>query len=106
MVGTSSTTTSSAAEARATVPRLEESKFSTAVALLEAGTVIVAVMITLAAVMLMETNEASTPALVAILPSRSEMSKMLKSLMLPLACSVSTTISVEGGGGDGGSGEG
>ena len=87
-------------EARATVPRLEESKFSTAVALVEAGTVIVAAIITLAAVMLMETNEASTPALVAILPSRSEMSSMLKSPMLPLACSVSTTIS-DGGGAEG-----
>ena len=31
------------------------------------------------------------------------MSSMLKSPMLPLACSVSTTVSVEGGGGDGGS---
>eukprot|EP00964_Phaeocystis_antarctica_P108009 scaffold72664_cov57-Phaeocystis_antarctica.AAC.1 len=102
-MGSDSTEMPSAMVALAAVPRLEESNSSTAVALLEAGTVIVAVMITLAAVMLMETKEASTPAMVAILPSRSEMSEMLKSPMLPLACSVSTTVSVEGGGGDGGS---
>ena len=59
----------SAAEAAAAVPRLEESLVCT-LAAIAARTVIVAVMITLAATTVTETNEASTPALAAIEPRR------------------------------------
>eukprot|EP00964_Phaeocystis_antarctica_P126067 scaffold89791_cov50-Phaeocystis_antarctica.AAC.3 len=55
----------SAAEAAAAVPRLEESLVCT-LAAVEAGTVIVAVMITLAAATVMTVDEGATPALAAI----------------------------------------
>ena len=56
----------SAAVAEAAVPRLEESVVCTAAAVVEAGTAMLAMMSTLAAVMVIETDEASTPALSAI----------------------------------------
>ena len=64
-VGSDSTVMPSAAEAAAAVPRLEESDVCTSAAL-EAGTMIVAVMITLPAATVMTTNEGLTPALAAI----------------------------------------
>ena len=64
-VGSDSTVMRSAAEAAAAVPRLEESAVCTLVAL-EAGTVIVAVMITLAGATVMTVDEGATPALAAI----------------------------------------
>ena len=64
-VGSDSTVMPSAAEAAAAVPRLEKSSPST-LAALEAGTVIVAVMITLAASTLMTVDEGATPAVSAI----------------------------------------
>ena len=65
MVGVLSTVRPSWVEAAAAVPRLEESAVSTLVAL-EAGTVIVAVMITLAGATVMTVDEGATPALAAI----------------------------------------
>ena len=64
-VGSDSTVMPSAAEAAAAVPRLEESLVCT-LAAVEAGTVIVAVMITLAAATVMTVDEGATPALAAI----------------------------------------
>ena len=64
-VGADSTVMPSAAEAAAAVPRLEESLVCT-LAAVEAGTVIVAVMITLAAATVMTVDEGATPALAAI----------------------------------------
>ena len=61
-----STVMPSAAEAAAAVPRVEESVVCTWVEVLEAGTAMVAVMITEAAVTAMVTAEASTPAADAI----------------------------------------
>ena len=66
MVGSDSTVIPSAAEAAAAVPRLEESEACSAAAVMEAGTVMVAVMITLAAATLIVTNDMSTPAAVAM----------------------------------------
>ena len=65
MVESDSTVIPSAAEALSAVPRLEESEVCTAAAVMEAGTVMVAVMITLAAATLIVTNDLSTPAAVA-----------------------------------------
>eukprot|EP00964_Phaeocystis_antarctica_P113276 scaffold77327_cov81-Phaeocystis_antarctica.AAC.2 len=64
-VGSDSTVMPSAAEAAAAVPSLEESLVCT-LAAVEAGTVIVAVMITLAAATVMTVDEGATPALAAI----------------------------------------
>ena len=64
-VGTDSTSMPSAAEAAAAVPRMEESAVFAASAV-EAGTVIVAVMITLAGATVMTVDEGATPALAAI----------------------------------------
>ena len=64
-VGSDSTVMPSAAEAAAAVPRLEESEACT-LAALEAGTVIVAVIITLAAATVMTVDEGATPAVAAI----------------------------------------
>ena len=75
VVGSDWTSRPSALEAATAVLRLEESEFRTAAAVVEAGTAILAVMITLAAAKVMETDEASTPALVAILLSRAEVSE-------------------------------
>ena len=74
MVGANSTVMPSAAEAAVAVPRLEESEFCTSAAV-EAGTVIVAVMITLAAATVMMADEGSTPALAAIERRRAEVSE-------------------------------
>jgi len=65
----------SASEAVAAVPRVEESNACTAVAVVEAGTAMVAVMITLAAATSMVTSDLSTPAAVAILACRIEVSE-------------------------------
>ena len=66
MMGSDSTVMPSAAEAEAAVPRVEESEVCTAAGVVEAGTVIVAVMITLAAVTSMDTEAAATLAASAI----------------------------------------
>ena len=71
MLGSDSTVMLSAAEAAAAVPRLEESEVRT-MAAVEAGTVMVAVMRTLAAATVTLTAEASTPAAVAIESRRAE----------------------------------
>eukprot|EP00964_Phaeocystis_antarctica_P056075 scaffold33051_cov69-Phaeocystis_antarctica.AAC.2 len=65
MVGATSTVTPSAAVAAAAVPRVEASDACTAAAVVEAGTAMVAVMITLAAATLTVTSDVSTPAAVA-----------------------------------------
>ena len=65
-VGTPSTVKPSAAEAAAAVPRVEESEACTAAAVVEAGTAMVAVMITLAAATAMVTSDLSTAAAVAM----------------------------------------
>ena len=76
MVGTDSTVTPSAAEAAAAVPKLEESEFTIRVAaVLEAGTAMVAVMITLAAATRIVTSDLSTPAAVATACCRLEVSE-------------------------------
>ena len=71
-VGSDSTVMPSAAEAAAAVPRLEESLVCT-LAAVEAGTVIVAVMITLAAATVMTVDE--KPATVMIERRREEVSE-------------------------------
>ena len=65
----------SAVEAVDAVPRREKSVVCIASAVVETGTVIVAVMITLAAAMVMDTRAESTPALTAIEVWRSEVSE-------------------------------
>ena len=57
MVGISSTVMPSAVEAASAVPRLEESEVCTCSAVVEAGTAMVAVMITLAAVTWIVTSD-------------------------------------------------
>ena len=74
MVGASSTVMPSAAEASAAVPRVEESEARTASAVMEAGTPMVAVMITLAAATSMVTSDVSTPAAIATLCCKLEVS--------------------------------
>jgi len=74
-VGTSSTVTPSAAEASSMVPRLEESEVCTLSAVIEAGTAMVAVMRTLAAVTRIVTSDLSTPAAVAIFCCKLEVSE-------------------------------
>ena len=66
MVGASSTVMPSAAEASAAEPRLEESDVTNAAGLAEAGTAMVAVMITLPGATLIVTSDVSTPAAAAI----------------------------------------
>ena len=73
-VGTDSTAMPRAAEAEAAVPRVEESDSSTMVAAEEAGTAMLAVMITLAADTLIVTSDASTPAAVAMFCCKVEVS--------------------------------
>jgi len=72
-----STEIPSAAETSAAdpVPRLEESTAYTAVAVFAAGTAMVAVIITLAAATWMVTSDLSTPAAVAMLCCKPEMSE-------------------------------
>ena len=65
IVGTSSTVTPSAVEAATAVPRLEESEVRSTSAVVEAGTAIVAVMRTLAAITRIVTSDLSTPAALA-----------------------------------------
>ena len=74
MVGTSSTVIPSATEAAAVVLRLEESEVCIAAAVVEAGTAMVAVIVTLAAVMLMVTAEVPTPAREATAVRKEEVS--------------------------------
>ena len=75
MVGTASTVMPSAVEAAAAVARVEVSEVCTAAGVVEAGTAMVAMMITEPAATLMVTSEASsTPAAVAILCRRLEVS--------------------------------
>ena len=66
IVGTASTVMSSAIEASAAVPRVEESEVCTAAAVVEAGTAMVAVMSTLPAVIAILTSDLSTPAAAAM----------------------------------------
>ena len=75
MLGSDCTVMPSAAEAAAALPSLEESEVCTAAVVVEAGTTIVAVMITLAATTWMDTEVALTPALAAIEFWRSEVSE-------------------------------
>ena len=75
IVGSDSTAMPSAAEAEAALPRLEEREACTAAAVVEAGTVRVAVMSTLAAAKERETREASRPAEAAIELRRAEVSR-------------------------------
>ena len=74
-VGTASTATPSAVEAAAVVPRLEESEVCTVAAVMEAGTAMVAVMSTLPAVTAIVTSDLSTPAAVATLCCKLEVSE-------------------------------
>ena len=74
-VGVDSTVTPSAVEAASAVPIVEESKPCTAAAVLEAGTAMVAVMITLAAATLILTSLLSTPAAAATLCCKLEVSE-------------------------------
>ena len=75
MVGTSSTTTPSAAEAASAVPRVEESELCTTSAVVEAGTAMVTVMRTLAAATLITTSDLSMPAAVATFCCKLEVSE-------------------------------
>ena len=75
VVGADKTVIPSAADAVAAVLRREESVVCNASAVVDAGTLMVAVMITLAAATLMDTKEASTPALTAIEVWRAEVSE-------------------------------
>ena len=74
-VGTDSTVTPSAVEAASVVARLEESEVCTAVAVVEAGTAMLAVMITLAAATLIVTSDLSMPAAAATLCCKLEVSE-------------------------------
>ena len=65
MLGALSTSTPSAAEAAVAVPRVEESEVCTAATVVEAGTAMVAVMITLPAATRIETSDGETPATAA-----------------------------------------
>ena len=75
ILGSDSTVMPSAAEAAAAVPRVKASEVCTAAGVVEAGTAMVAVMITEPAATRMVTSEASsTPAAVAIFCRRLEVS--------------------------------
>jgi uncharacterized membrane protein YgcG len=102
--GISSIVMPSAVEAAAALPRVEESEVCTVAAVVVAGTAMVAVMSTLPAVTAMVTSDLSTPAAVAMPCRKLEVSEW--SPTLPLAVSLSTIVSVEGGSGDGGDGGG
>ena len=75
IAGSDSTGIPSAMDAAAAVPRREESVVCNASAVVEAGTLIVAVIITLAAATRMDTAEESTPALTATEARRVEVSE-------------------------------
>ena len=74
MVESDSTVIPSAAEALSAVPRLEESEVCTVAAVMEAGTVMVAVMITLAAATATVTRFTLTPAALATFCRKAEVS--------------------------------
>ena len=74
-MGTNSTVMPSAVEAAAAVESLEESELCTVVVVVDAGTWIVAVMITLAPATLIVTSDLSIPAAVAMLCCRLEVSE-------------------------------
>ena len=95
MEGVSTIVMPSALEAAAGVPRVEAREVCIAATVVDSGTAIVAVMITLPGAMAMVTSAASTPAAVATLRRTLEVSG--KSSMLPLAVSVTTMLAVEGG---------
>eukprot|EP00964_Phaeocystis_antarctica_P093432 scaffold60280_cov70-Phaeocystis_antarctica.AAC.1 len=103
VVGTPSTVRPSTAEAASAVPRVEESEVCTSSAVMEAGTAMVAVTRTLAAATRIVTSDLSTPAASATFCCKLDLSLSEKSLTLPLAVSVSTTVPTEGSG-DGGAG--
>ena len=65
MVGASSTVTPSVVEAATAVPRLEESEVRSTSAVVEAGTAMVALMRTLAAITRIVTSDLSMPAALA-----------------------------------------
>ena len=92
-----STIMPSTVEAAAAVPRVEKSVACTAAAVVEAGTAMVAVISTLAAVMAIVTAEASTPTTAAIELPMEVFVVSSKSLTLPLAVIVSTTDGGSGG---------
>ena len=75
IVGTSSTVRPSASEASAAVPRASESFSCTERTVLEAGTAMVAVMITLAAATWIVTWDASRPATAAMSSCKLEVSE-------------------------------
>ena len=75
IVGTASTVTPSTAEAASAVASLEESEVCTAEAVVEAGTAMRAVIITLAAATLIVTSDASMPAAAATLCCKLEVSE-------------------------------
>eukprot|EP00964_Phaeocystis_antarctica_P005489 scaffold3002_cov52-Phaeocystis_antarctica.AAC.2 len=106
ILGTTSTVTSSAVEVAAVVPKVEESEACTTSAVVEAGTAMVAVMRTLAATTRIVTSDLSTPAATATFCCNLDLSLAEKSLTLPLAVSVSTTVPTEGGGAGGAGGSG
>ena len=89
----------SALEAAAVVPRFETREVCIASAVVDAGTAMVAVMITLPGAMAMATSAVLTPAALAKIRCTLEVSG--KSSMLPLAVSVTTISAVEGGAGAG-----
>ena len=74
-VGTDSTVRPSTVEAASAVASLEESEVCTAVAVVEAGTAMLAVMITLAAATLIVTSDLSMPAAAATLCCKLEVSE-------------------------------
>lgn len=87
----------SALEAAAVVPRFEAREACIASAVVDAGTAMVAVMITLPGAMAMTTSAVLTPAALATFRCTLEVSG--RSSMLPLAVSVTTISAVEGGAG-------
>ena len=92
----------SAFEAAVVVPRVEAREVCIAATVVDSGTAIVAVMITLPGAMAMVTSAVSTPAAVATLRRSVSVEVSGKSSMLPLAVSVTTMLAVEGGEGDAG----
>ena len=100
MEGVSTIVMPSALEAAAGVPRVEAREVCIAATVVDSGTSIVAMMITLPGAMSMATSAVSTPAAVATLRCTLEVSG--KSSMLPLAVSVTRILAVEGGEGDAG----
>ena len=74
IVGTASTATPSSVEAASAVPRVEASEVCSASAVVEAGTMMVAVMRTLAAATRIVTSDLSTPAAAATFCCRLDLS--------------------------------